>query len=52
MIGVFFFASVQIFFIGLIGEYVGAILKKVSPKPLISVREFINFEEDQADKLK
>ena len=41
----FFFASIQIFFIGLIGEYVGAILKKVSPKPMVLVREFINFDE-------
>jgi len=46
IIGVFFFFSVQILFIGLIGEYVAAILVKVSPKPLVIVREFINFEED------
>jgi len=45
MIGVFFFFSIQIFFIGLIGEYVAAILSKTSPKPLVSVREYINFKD-------
>ena len=45
MIGLFFFSSIQIFFIGLIGEYVAAILAKTSPKPLVSVREYINFDE-------
>jgi len=44
VIGLFFFSSVQIFFIGLIGEYIAAILVKVSPKPLVSVREYINFD--------
>jgi glycosyltransferase involved in cell wall biosynthesis len=47
VIGLFFFSSVQIFFIGLIGEYVAAVLSKVSPKPLVLVREFINFEDSE-----
>jgi len=46
VIGLFFFSSIQLFFIGLIGEYIAAILAKVSPKPLVSVREYINFDED------
>ena len=44
IIGLFFFSSVQILFIGLIGEYVAAVLAKVSQKPMVSVREYINFE--------
>jgi glycosyltransferase involved in cell wall biosynthesis len=42
-IGVFFFASVQLFFIGLIGEYVGAILTQVRKRPLVIEKERINF---------
>jgi len=47
VIGLFFFSSVQIFFVGLIGEYVAAVLAKVSPKPLVSVREYINFNNNE-----
>jgi glycosyltransferase involved in cell wall biosynthesis len=47
IIGLFFFSSVQILFVGLIGEYVAAVLSKVSPKPLVAVREFINFDNGE-----
>jgi polyisoprenyl-phosphate glycosyltransferase len=43
IIGVFFFASIQLFFIGLLGEYVGAILTHVQRRPLVFERERINF---------
>ena len=52
VIGLFFFSSVQIFFIGLIGEYVAAVLSKVSPKPLVLVREYINFENAENENEK
>jgi len=42
-IGMFFFASVQLFFIGIIGEYIGAIHTRVSQRPLVIERERINF---------
>ena len=48
LIGVFFFASVQLFFIGLLGEYVGAILTHVMKRPLVVERERINFENTSA----
>lgn len=38
-----FIASVQLFFIGLIGEYVGAILTQVKRRPLVIEKERINF---------
>lgn len=44
LIGMFFFASAQLFFIGLLGEYVGAILRHVSNRPLVVERERINFD--------
>lgn len=44
VIGLFFFSSVQLFFIGIIGEYVGAIFTHVKKKPMIIERERINFD--------
>jgi len=42
-IGLFFFASVQLFFIGILGEYIGSIQTKVLNRPLVVVKEKINF---------
>jgi glycosyltransferase involved in cell wall biosynthesis len=39
VIGVFFLGSVQIFLIGLVGEYVGAVLTQVRHRPLVVERE-------------
>lgn len=44
LIGMFFFASVQLFFIGIIGEYVGSIHTQVMKRPLVVERERINFD--------
>ncbi len=43
LIGLFFFSSVQIFFIGIIGEYVGAIHTQVLKRPLVVEKERVNF---------
>ena len=43
VIGVFFFSSVQLFFIGIIGEYIGAIHTHVRKRPYVVERERINF---------
>lgn len=43
VIGMFFFASVQLFFIGIVGEYVGAIYTRVNKKPVVVEKERINF---------
>lgn len=45
IIGLFFFASVQLFFIGIIGEYIGSIHTQVLKRPLVVERERVNFEE-------
>ncbi len=45
VIGVFFFASVQLFFIGIIGEYIGSINTEVRKRPLVIERERINFDK-------
>lgn len=45
VIGIFFFSSIQLFFIGVIGEYIGSIYTQVLKRPLVIERERINFEE-------
>ncbi|MFA6923069.1 MAG: glycosyltransferase family 2 protein [Bacteroidales bacterium] len=45
IIGIFFFASIQLFFIGIIGEYIGAIYTQVMKRPLVIEKERINFDE-------
>ena len=42
IIGVFFFSAVQLVFIGIIGEYVGAILTQVKNRPLAIIEETLN----------
>lgn len=46
LIGMFFFGSVQIFFIGLLGEYIAAIHTQVMRRPLVVERERVNFDQD------
>jgi polyisoprenyl-phosphate glycosyltransferase len=43
LIGVFLFSSVQLFFIGIIGEYIGAIHTQVMKRPLVIERERVGF---------
>jgi glycosyltransferase involved in cell wall biosynthesis len=43
LIGFFFFASVQLFFIGLLGEYILQIHTQVQKRPLVVERERLNF---------
>ena len=43
VIGLFLFASVQLFFIGILGEYIGAIHTQVLHRPLVVEKERINF---------
>jgi glycosyltransferase involved in cell wall biosynthesis len=44
VIGMFFIASVQLVFIGLLGEYIGAIHTQVLRRPPVIERERINFD--------
>lgn len=43
VIGLFFVASVQLFFLGIVGEYVGSIHTQVLKRPLVVEKERINF---------
>ena len=44
VIGVYFFGSVQLFFIGMLGEYIGSIHTQVYHRPLVVEKERINFD--------
>ncbi|MCC8127662.1 MAG: glycosyltransferase family 2 protein [Clostridiales bacterium] len=52
LIGMLFLGSVQIFFIGMVGEYVLSINQRVMKRPLVIEEERLNFEqeEDQEEK--
>ncbi|MDP1573508.1 MAG: glycosyltransferase family 2 protein [Coxiellaceae bacterium] len=45
LIGIFFFSSVQLFFIGMLGEYIAAIHTQVQKRPLVFELERINFDQ-------
>ena len=45
VIGIFFFGAVQLFFTGILGEYIGAIHTQVLKRPLVIESERINFED-------
>ena len=49
IIGLFCVASVQLFFLGVLGEYVGSIYTQVRNRPLVVEQERINFDDDSAD---
>lgn len=43
VIGLFFFSSVQLIFLGVIGEYIGAIYTQTLKRPLVVEKERVNF---------
>jgi glycosyltransferase involved in cell wall biosynthesis len=45
VIGVFFLGAVQLFFVGILGEYIGAIHTQVHKRPLVTEKERVNFDE-------
>jgi hypothetical protein len=47
LISLFFFSSVQLFFLGILGEYIGAILTQVQKRPLVIEKERHNFAEER-----
>lgn len=49
LIGMCFLGSVQIFFIGLVGEYILSINSRVMKRPLVVEEERINFDKEDKD---
>jgi glycosyltransferase involved in cell wall biosynthesis len=52
VIGVFFFLSIQMLFMGIIGEYIGTIHTLVQKRPLVVEQERVNFEYPPGDPLR
>jgi len=50
VIGFFFFSSVQLFFIGVIGEYIGNIHTQILRRPLVVEKERVNFDKIEENK--
>jgi polyisoprenyl-phosphate glycosyltransferase len=44
VIGIFFFSSIQLISVGILGEYIGSIHTHVQNRPLVVERERVNFE--------
>jgi glycosyltransferase involved in cell wall biosynthesis len=44
LIGIYFFGAMQLFFIGVLGEYIGSIHTQVHKRPLVVEKERINFD--------
>ena len=49
VVGLFFFGAVQLFFIGIIGEYIGSIHTQVLKRPMVVEKERINFSREYSD---
>ena len=49
LIGVFFIGAVQLFFMGILGEYILSINTRTMRRPLVVVGEKINFDEDKQE---
>ncbi len=47
VIGLFFLGSIQLLFIGILGEYIGEILNRVTRRPLVVAKEKLNMDEEQ-----
>jgi len=50
IIGIFFLGAVQLIFLGLIGEYILSINKRIMNRPLVIEEERINFEDSKEEK--
>jgi hypothetical protein len=46
-VAVFFFAGLQLFFFGVLGEYIAAIHFQVRKRPLVIERERVNFDIEE-----
>lgn len=49
VIGIFFLGAVQLLSIGILGEYIGEILTRISPRPVVIEKERINFDESDKE---
>lgn len=46
LIGIFFFSAIQLFFIGILGEYIGVLLTRITDRPHVFEKKRVNFDEE------
>lgn len=51
LIGMFFLGAVQLLFLGIIGEYILSMNRRIMKRPLVVEEERINFDENEAEKV-
>jgi len=49
LIGIFFFSAIQLFFLGILGEYIGVLLTRVTDRPHVFEKKRINFDNETND---
>ena len=52
LLGIFIFGSIQLFFIGLLGEYITNINSRVTRRPLVIEEERVNFDKAELEEKK
>ena len=50
IIGIFFMGAIQLFFIGILGEYILTINSRVLKRPLVVIEKKLNFDQPEAAK--
>ena len=50
LIGVFFVGALNMFLLGIIGEYILSVRKKVTDSPLVIEEKRLNFENEKIDR--
>lgn len=48
--GIFFIGAIQLFFIGILGEYILSINERIAKKPRVIIGRRINFNSDEAER--
>ena len=51
IIAVLFGGSIQLLCVGMLGEYIGVILKKVTKRPVAIIEEKINFDDEESNSV-
>ena len=47
LIGVFFLGSIQLLCLGVIGEYIASVIRKITPSTRVTESHSLNFEDDE-----
>lgn len=50
VIGLFFVSGIQLFCMGILGEYISVLIRRVTKRPLVIEKEKINFDDKETDE--